>query len=289
MLIRALLTIDPIDVERRITGRTRAIIAVHLAGQPCDMSALRLIADRHKVALIEDCCASLLGRAQWQAGRNVGRHGMLQPAAKQAHYVRRRRPDDDIQRDYARRAMLFSDKAWPREAVGLGSWRFLFLSQNYRMSELQGAVALGQLSKIEDIVCRRRDRAQQLSAALAIFRVFSLPTCSQVRIRPGGCTCCTSTRTSLALPQGIRSGAPGGRRSGLGRIHCRSAHISPRCSLSTKPMALRVIRSQRAGPKPTRKDFALTPNSRYLMSLRCSGTRITPNLMWPRSPAQSRK
>ena len=69
--------------------------------------------------------------------------------------------------DYARRAMLFSDKAWPREAVGLGSWRFLFLSQNYRMSELQGAVALGQLSKIEDIVCRRRDRAQQLSAALS--------------------------------------------------------------------------------------------------------------------------
>ena len=68
--------------------------------------------------------------------------------------------------EYARRALLFSDKAWPRDSGGLGSWRFLFLSQNYRMSELQGAVALAQLNKLEEVVSRRRERAAELSSLI---------------------------------------------------------------------------------------------------------------------------
>jgi dTDP-4-amino-4,6-dideoxygalactose transaminase len=67
---------------------------------------------------------------------------------------------------YAERALLFSDKAWPRDSGSLGSCRFLFLSQNYRMSELNGAVALAQLKKVKDVVGRRRARAAQLIEAL---------------------------------------------------------------------------------------------------------------------------
>ncbi len=77
--------------------------------------------------------------------------------------------------EYARRALLFSDKAWPREGNALGAWRFLFLSQNYRMSELQGAVALGQLDKVEDIVRRRRNRASLLTELIANIRGVSAP------------------------------------------------------------------------------------------------------------------
>src|SRR5262245_40613129 len=47
--------LDPADVERRLTPKTKAIIAVHLAGNPCDMAALKAIADKHKLVLIEDC------------------------------------------------------------------------------------------------------------------------------------------------------------------------------------------------------------------------------------------
>src|SRR5437660_37536 len=77
--------------------------------------------------------------------------------------------------EYARRALLFSDKAWPRETGALGAWRFLFLSQNYRMSELQGAVALAQLDKVEDVVNRRRDRASLLSLLIADIPGVSAP------------------------------------------------------------------------------------------------------------------
>jgi len=47
--------LDVSDVERRITHKTKAIIAVHLTGNPCDMDALKALADRHKLILIEDC------------------------------------------------------------------------------------------------------------------------------------------------------------------------------------------------------------------------------------------
>jgi perosamine synthetase len=160
------LTIDPVNVERRITSQTRAIIAVHLAGQPCDMTALRSIADRYGLALIEDCAQAFWAEHH---GKLVGTLGDLACfSLQQSKHITCGEGGlmTTTNADYARRALLFSDKGWPREAGGLGSWRFLFLSQNYRMSELQGAVALGQLSKIESILSRRRTRAQQLTAAL---------------------------------------------------------------------------------------------------------------------------
>ena len=64
--------IDPRDVEAKITPRTRAIMAVHLFGNPCDLDALREIADRHKIALIEDCCQALFAEYK---GRPVGTFG----------------------------------------------------------------------------------------------------------------------------------------------------------------------------------------------------------------------
>ncbi|MBO0720328.1 MAG: DegT/DnrJ/EryC1/StrS family aminotransferase, partial [Blastocatellia bacterium] len=68
----ATMTLDPADVERKITPRTRAIIAVHLAGQPCDLDSLRQIAGRRNLVLIEDCA-----QAYWATydGRKVGTIG----------------------------------------------------------------------------------------------------------------------------------------------------------------------------------------------------------------------
>ena len=59
-------TLDPEDVEAKITSRTRAIIAVHLFGNVCDMTKLKDIAKRHGIFLIEDCCQAHLARHQGQ-------------------------------------------------------------------------------------------------------------------------------------------------------------------------------------------------------------------------------
>ena len=161
------MTIDPDSVEQNITDRTRAIIAVHLAGQPCEMAQLRAIADQHHIALIEDCA-----QAYWAKydGKLVGTLGDIACFSLQqtkhitcgeGGIMATSRPE------FADRATLFADKAWPRDTKNLSAARFLFLAQNYRMSELQGAVALGQLPKVAGVAERRRQSAQRLSQMIA--------------------------------------------------------------------------------------------------------------------------
>lgn len=156
------MVLDPASVESQITQRTKAVIAVHLAGLSCPMDELLAICKRHGIVLIEDC-----SQAYWAEykGRLVGSMGdMACFSLQQSKHITCGEGGLMVtsNADFARRALLFSDKAWPRESGTLGSCRFMFLSQNYRMSELNGAVALAQLHKVESIVERRRQRAAQL-------------------------------------------------------------------------------------------------------------------------------
>jgi perosamine synthetase len=157
------MTLDPADVERKISPRTRAIIAVHLAGQPCDLNALAQIARKHELILIEDCA-----QAYWATydDKTVGTIGdMACFSLQQSKHITCGEGGLMVTSNsaYARRAELFADKGWPRGTAGLGAGRFLFLAHNYRMSEVQGAIALGQLAKVDEVVHRRRERAELLS------------------------------------------------------------------------------------------------------------------------------
>lgn len=156
------MVLDPASVESHITERTKAVIAVHLAGICCPMDELLAICRRYGIVLIEDCA-----QAYWAEykGRLAGSMGdMACFSLQQSKHITCGEGGLMVtsNADFARRALLFSDKAWPRESGSLGSCRFLFLSQNYRMSELNGAVALAQLRKVQSIVERRRERAAQL-------------------------------------------------------------------------------------------------------------------------------
>ena len=164
------MTLDPVAVERQISARTRAIVAVHLAGQPCDLDALAGIAEKHGIALIEDCA-----QAYWAEyrGRRVGTIGAMACfSLQQSKHITCGEGGILATQDagLARRAQLFADKAWPRESGALGSTRFLFLAQNYRMSELQGAVAVAQLPKVESVVARRRESAARLTGLIGHIR-----------------------------------------------------------------------------------------------------------------------
>jgi dTDP-4-amino-4,6-dideoxygalactose transaminase len=157
------MTLDPADAARKITRKTRAIIAVHLAGQMCDMDALRTLASERSLTLIEDC-----SQAYWAEynGHLAGTMGdMACFSLQQSKHVTCGEGGLMVTRnaEFARIATLFADKAWPRDTKQLGSGRFLFLSQNYRMSELQGAVALAQIRKVESIVSRRRGAVELLT------------------------------------------------------------------------------------------------------------------------------
>lgn len=151
-------------VEALVTERTAAIIAVHPFGGATDVRALRAVADRHGIALIEDCSQAHGTRLH---GEFLGRYGHVGVySLQQSKHMTAGEggvcvTDDD---DLAARMRLFSDKGWDR--AGAGARGYPVLGLNYRASELVAAVALPQLSTLDDVLARRRQYAEQLDVAV---------------------------------------------------------------------------------------------------------------------------
>ena len=156
---------DPADVERRITPRTRAILAVHLFGNPCDMARMRDIATRHHLVLIEDCSQAHLAEYDGRLVGTIGDIGCF--SFQQSKHMTTGDGGMTItaSRTYYERMKLFADKGFARK--GYGPRAYLFHAPNYRMTELVGAVGLAQLAKLPDVVARRRDLGTYMSEQLA--------------------------------------------------------------------------------------------------------------------------
>ena len=167
--------IDPASVRDSITPRTKAVIAVHLAGAVCAMDELLAICKEHKLVLIEDCSQAYWAEYKGKLVGSMGDMGCF--SLQQSKHITCGEGGLMVTSNdaYAERALLFSDKAWPRDSGKLGAFRFLFLSQNYRMSELNGAVAWGQLPKVKDSVERRRKSATSLSEKIASLQGVRAP------------------------------------------------------------------------------------------------------------------
>ena len=146
----------PASVERAVTRKTRAILVVHLAGNPCDMGAIMKIARKHKLAVIEDCAQSILARYR---GRDVGTIGDV-GCFSLNDWKHISVGDGGLvvtDRDaWALKMAMFADKNYRRTPGGSPLREIASLAPNYRMTELQGAVGLAQLRKVRWI-CRRRN------------------------------------------------------------------------------------------------------------------------------------
>lgn len=156
--------LDVESVRSKITRRTRAIIAVHLYGQPAPVEELRALADEKGIILIEDCAQAYLTRTP--SGRLAGTVGHLGCfSLQQSKHITAGDGGLTISSDadLGRRARLFADKAWPRDT---DERTHLFLGLNYRMTELQAALAHVQLGKLEEIVADRRRQANKLVEVL---------------------------------------------------------------------------------------------------------------------------
>jgi perosamine synthetase len=162
--------VDPLSLNvtaetigRAISRRTRAIIVTHLFGNPVDVAPILALADRLGVPVIEDCAQAFLATYH---GRYVGTLGAVACfSLQQGKHITCGEGGVVLTSDpkLARRIELFVNKAW-----GYGDERpdHYFLALNSRMSELQGAVALAQLSKLAEHVRIRRARAAELTEAL---------------------------------------------------------------------------------------------------------------------------
>ena len=142
---------DPEEIEKKITDRTRAILVVHLFGNACDMDAIMAVAAKHRLPVIEDCaqayCTPYKGKWVGSIG-DIGTFSMQQskhlPAGEGGVTITNNE-------EYALRLALFRDKGWENR-TRLGPRCYTFLGLNYRMNELTAAVALAQLRKVENVV-----------------------------------------------------------------------------------------------------------------------------------------
>lgn len=160
--IDATYSMDPGDVERKITKRTAAIMAIHLFGNACNLAALADIAHRHGLPLIEDCSQTHATHFQ---GRYAGTWGDI--AAFSLQQSKHMTTGDGgvtvtNRDDLAQRMALFCDKGWTRKP-GYGSRSYAFLAPNYRMTELQGAVGIAQVKKVRSVVEKRMALGHYLS------------------------------------------------------------------------------------------------------------------------------
>ncbi|GAA4991291.1 DegT/DnrJ/EryC1/StrS family aminotransferase [Actinopolymorpha pittospori] len=165
--------LDVESVRACITERTRAIFAVHLFGSPAPVAALRELADAHGILLVEDCAQAYLTRCpDGRLAGTVGHIGCF--SLQQSKHITAGDGGLCVTADaeLARRMRLFADKGWPRDT---DERTHLFLSTNYRMTELQAAVARAQLPKLAGVVDDRRGGARRLTSALASLAGLAVP------------------------------------------------------------------------------------------------------------------
>lgn len=155
--------LDVADVERRITPRTKAIIAVHLTGNPCDLDALKALADRHKLILIEDCAQAWGAKSRGRPIGSVGHFGCF--SLQDSKHVTCGDGGVVGSSDERFGPLLhqFGDKGGNRRKWGA----FDCFSTNYRMSEPQAAVAAAQLTRLEAIAAKRARLGNLLTEKIA--------------------------------------------------------------------------------------------------------------------------
>jgi dTDP-4-amino-4,6-dideoxygalactose transaminase len=164
------LTIDPGAIERAVGRRTRAIMPVHLYGQAADMGAIARIAEKHNLAIVEDCCQAHLATA---AGRPVGTIGV---AGAFSFY-----PTKNLGALGDGGAVITSDPAFAEKVRRLRNggqstrYRHNDRGVNSRLDEIQAAVLRARLAHVAGWTARRRAIAARYRTALAGTSVTPLP------------------------------------------------------------------------------------------------------------------
>ena len=203
-------SLDPVDVERRITPRTKAVTAVHFAGYPAAVEALAALCRDRGLTLIEDAAhapsADLNGRKLGTFGRagafsffsnkvlSVGEGGLVAT-------------DDDELAERVRRLRThgMTSSTWDRHRGHADGYDVVDIGFNYRLDEVRAALGLVRLRRLEREIARRRELTRIYRSRLAQLSELILPYTDEQVLR----SCCYVMPVMLTDP---------GRRSQFRRI-----------------------------------------------------------------------
>ena len=162
------LTMDPIDLARKITSKSKAVMAVHLFGHPTDMDPINELAEKHNLLVIEDCAEA---HGATYKGRKVGSLGKAGCFSFFANKILTTGEGGMLTTDDPN----IAKKARSLKALAFGdSNKFMHqdVGFNYRMTNLQAAIGCGQMAKADRLVEKRREIARFYSSRLERYKDY---------------------------------------------------------------------------------------------------------------------
>ncbi|MEN8227299.1 MAG: DegT/DnrJ/EryC1/StrS family aminotransferase [Bacteroidota bacterium] len=167
------LTLDPDDVEKKITPRTKAVIAVHMRGVPCNMDRILAIAGKHNLKVLEDVAQATGGTYN---GKRLGSLGDMGAFSFQYHKIITAGEGGAVTTDdlmLYERAMSYHDTAacWrpggPEKRFAKSRFEGeLFPGVNYRMNEISGAILRVQLERLDGLVAKMKQHKARIKSAI---------------------------------------------------------------------------------------------------------------------------
>jgi dTDP-4-amino-4,6-dideoxygalactose transaminase len=185
---RATYNIDPTKIEEKITNRTRAIIPVHLLGLPAAMDPIRELATTYKLAIIEDSAETMFATYNNRSVGSLGDIGCFSTYV--AHFLVTGVGGLATTNDPELAVDMRSVMNHGRDSIYIGSkddhgvddarfheiierrFRFINVGHSFRCTEMEAAIGIGQLSRKDEIVQRRREIAERYTRELAEFQDY---------------------------------------------------------------------------------------------------------------------
>ncbi|WP_181348837.1 DegT/DnrJ/EryC1/StrS aminotransferase family protein [Thalassobacillus sp. CUG 92003] len=162
------LNLDPSLIERSITSKTKALLVVHIFGQPCNMDAIMAIAKQHHLVVIEDACEAI--GAEWKGTPA----GLIGDVGVYAFYPNKQITTGEGGVLVTNREDIYEIASALRNQGRNASSAWLehdHIGYNYRMSELQAAVGVGQMERLDSILQRRERVAQHYFTLLSRYKL----------------------------------------------------------------------------------------------------------------------
>ena len=172
------MNIDPEDIERKITSKTRAIIPVHFAGRPCNMDVIMDIAKKHNLKIVEDCAHAIETEYHGKKAGTFGDIGCF------SFYVTKNIVTGEggmaitDNEDYANMIKIMglhgmSKDAWKRFSdSGYKHYQVLYAGYKYNMMDIQAAIGIHQLPRVDKYWERRHEIWNQYNEAFKNLPVF---------------------------------------------------------------------------------------------------------------------
>jgi len=166
------LTIDPSDIEKRITDKTIAIMPVHMLGNPCNMDEIMKIAENHNLLVIEDCCQAAGASYKGKKVGSIGKSGGF--SLNVFKLITAGDGGMITTNDHEFYNLMFGihDQGHTPDRAGVQVGERSILGLNFRVNEILGAIALAQLRKMDFIISTLKEKKRKFKQLIKNAKDF---------------------------------------------------------------------------------------------------------------------